>query len=246
LGENAFENSEKMILCSSYAFLNQFNETSIKCSKFKFSEKDENFDGKSDEMNFSFHMHTIYAYGLRSISIVLFLDTRVTDQCSFHVPSAIIINKKIFANNFSDRKIFISGSLQAAQVQSLKCPFFMRNRKSHFFFDQNHKTKTNLDEFHPSKIRENLERNPLHFNFQESSTDLQHVDRDETTISIRMRIPSVSIRYQKSFWKTVNDLWINYIAIFSVTFLAANLTLNKLFDSRWLMARKERYVKKDD
>lgn len=243
--ENSLDSEEKIVLCSSFDFLNQFNETE-KCAKFKFLEKDTNFDGAADEMIFTFEMHSIYQYGMKSISIVLFLDTRLTDQCSFSVPSAVLINRKMLDKNFHDRVISIIGSLHPVQSKPLICPFFLRNAKSHFFFDKLNENQTNLEEYKISRIRENLQHNPLHFEFLESSTDLQNVESDKTSITIKLKIPDVPIRYQKSFWKSLNDLWINYIAIFAVTFFSINYLLNQLFESRWLMARKKSYLMKND
>lgn len=209
-------------------------------------EKDENFDGIIDETTFSFEMNSIHRYGIKSVSVVLFLDTRLHKQCNFQVPSAIIINKKTFPNNFNDRQIFITGSLRPIQNQPLVCPFFMRNTKSHFFFEGINENQTNLEDFHPLKIQENLERNPLHFNFQESPVDNEQLDSEKTTIVIKMKIPNVAIRYQKNFWNILNDLWINYVAFFAVTYFIANLSLNHLFENRLLMARKKRTLEKSD
>lgn len=244
LAENSMESREEMILCSSFETLKQLDESSQKCSKVKFSEKDENFDGKVDEMTFTFNMHTLHHYGLKSISIVVFLDSRFNDQCSFRAPSAVIINKKSFANNFNDRQISIAGALQPTQNYPIVCPFFMRNVKSHFFFEKTDENRTKVEEFQPSKIRAVLERNPLHLNFQESSTDLGEVDSDKTSVVLKLRVGAMPIRHHKSFWMLVNELWINYLAIFVVTFCAANFLLNSMFENRWLAARKKHLLKK--
>jgi hypothetical protein len=244
--ENSMDSDEKIVLCSSFDFLRQFNESTEKCAKFRFSEKDSNYDGITDEMSFTFEMHSVYQYGLKSISIALFLDTRLEDQCNFNVPSALLINKKVLDKNFHDRVVTIAGSLHPVQSKTLVCPFFLRNVKSHFFFDNLHENQTNLEEFRIAKIRENLQRNPLQFEFQESSMDLENVDSDKTSISVNLRIPDIPIRYRKGFWKILNDIWINYIAIFAVTFFALNFLLNALFESRWLMARRKNHLRKVD
>lgn len=245
LAENALDDSKKVFLCSSFDFLRNFDENSEKCSKFKFVEKDENYDGIVDEMTFSFDFHTMYRYGLRALSIVLFLDTRITHQCDFKVPSAIIINK-FFSNNYNDRNIFITGSLQPIQIQPLVCPFFLRNIKSHFFFENINENLTSLEDFRPSKIRETLENNPLHFEFQESLLDFQHLNNDKTNVVIKVKISEVAIRYRKSFWTMINEVWINYVAVFCVTLFIANFLLNLLFENRWLTARRKRYLQKDN
>lgn len=244
--ENSMDSTEKIVLCTSYSFLEQFNQTSEKCAKIKFVEKDTNYDGKIDEMIFTFEMHSMHQFGLKTISITLFLDTRLSDQCNMNVPSAVLINKKTLEKNFYDRVISITGSLHPVQKQPLVCPFFLRNVKSHFFFEKLNENQTNLEEYRVTQIRDNLQRNPLHFEFQESSTDLQNVESDKSTIKIKLTIPDVPVRYRKSFWKIVNDIWINYIAIFTVTFVSINFLLNLLFESRWLMARKKSYLRKSD
>jgi hypothetical protein len=122
----------------------------------------------------------------------------------------------------------------------------MRNVKSHFFYEKLNENQTNLEEFQFGKIQENLERNPINFKFAETSTDLMEFDADKTSIVVKLKIPEISIRYKKTFWKLINDLWVNFIALFTVTFFIANVLLNRLFESRWIMARKENCLKQKE
>ena len=244
IAEHSMEASEA-ILCSSFEQLHHLSDTE-NCSKMKVIEKDENFDGIPDEIHFTFDFNTKFHYGVKSVSMAIFLDTRIEDQCQFRVPSAIVINKKQFYNNLNDRQIVIRGTLQPVQSHPLICPFFLRNIKSHFFYEKLNENQTNLEEFGMANIQENLNRNPMSFQFQETSTDLVHVDNFKTSVKVKLRIPQSTIRYKKTFWQNVNDIWINYVAIFIVTFVIANLILNFLFESRWLMARRKIYIEKTD
>lgn len=242
LMEHTMDNDSKLIMCSSFKYLNQF-EGQDKCSKIRILEKDSNFDGITDTLEFSFQFHTAFNYGIKSVSFAIFLDARLDNQCDFRIPAGIIINKKTFDNNFNDRVIVIKGNLQPSQDQALICPFFMRTVKSHFFFDQLNENQTNLEEFELLKIQQNLERNPMHFRFDETSTVFQHLDNEKTIIKLNLKIPEVQIRYRKSFWQVLNDFWINYFAIFVIALVMGNFLLNKLFDNRWLIARRKMYLK---
>lgn len=241
VAEHSMDSEQKAILCSSFDALNQ-QEGVGNCAKLKVMERDDNFDGIPDEILFTLDFHTMFRYGIKALSLVAFLDARIDHHCQFRIPSAIIISKRSFHVS-TDFKILISGSLQPIQDQALRCPFFLRNIKSHFFYDNLNENQTNLEEFHLRKIRENLERNPLHFHFQETSTDLQGPQDDKTSIEIKLKIPQIPIRYKKTFWQDVNDVWINYIAVFVVTFSIGNFLLNHLFENRLLIARREIYNK---
>lgn len=234
---NSMENDGKVMMCSSFDFLKQSVEMD-NCAKIKFTEKDTDFDGVPDEINFAYDFHTMFNYGVKSISLVIFLDSRLEAQCKLSVPSAIVV-KKTFVNNMSDRQIVIRGSLLPSQRRALICPFFLRNTKSHFFYEKLQEKTSTLEEFNIERISDNLERNPVHFRFKESSTDQYELHQDKTTVHINMKIPEVPIRYNKSFWQALNDIWINYLAIFAITFYVSNLLLKHLFENRWLMAREQ-------
>lgn len=230
--------TEKITLCSSFPYLNQRKGTE-NCAKVKFMEIDSNYDGVPDELEFNIDFQTMYKSGVKSFSFVAFLDSRL-NQCNFRIPSALIINEKKFINNMEDRKIVITGTLQPSdQDHALVCPFFLKNTRSHFFFEKLNENTTTLDEFKISRIQENLERNPMHFRFRESSTDIREVDRFLTSIEIKLKIPQTAVRYRKTFWQLLNDFWINYISVFAVSFLTCKLLLTHLFDNRWLIARKQ-------
>lgn len=229
--------SGKVMICSSFDNINSQLGTHEDCAKLKFIEKDVNFDGIVDMIEFSVSIGTNFNYGIKSASLVLFLDSRLEHNCQFKVPSAVIL-KKSFINNLNDRQIVIKGSLQPNQKQALVCPFLMRNIKSHFFHDTLELNQTNLKDFKIAKIQETLDRNPLHFFFQEISTDFEELETQSTSVKIKLSIPETETRYKKTFWQVVNDVWINYIAIFIVTYVVCNFVLNQMFENRWLMARK--------
>lgn len=238
VAENSMDVEGKVTLCSSFDIVDQHGS----CEKVKVIEKDDNFDGIPDWIEFQVSFSTHFNYGIKSLALVLFLDSRLEQHhCPFQVPSAVII-KKTFVNNLNDRNIVIRGSLQPNQKQALVCPFFLRNVKSHFFHEKLDANQTDLEEFKIARIQENLERNPMHFQFYETSTDFKDFD-DKTTVKIKIFIPETATRYKKTFWQLVNDIWINYIAIFIVTFAVCNFLLNHLFEKRWLMARKKSFLK---
>jgi uncharacterized protein YrzB (UPF0473 family) len=114
LAEHSMETDGNATLCSSFEYLNKLDGTS-KCAKIKVIEKDENFDGIADEINFKVDFHTSFHYGIKSLSLAIFLDARIKNFCNFRVPTAIVIKKKTFSNNMNDRKIVISGNLAVDQ-----------------------------------------------------------------------------------------------------------------------------------
>lgn len=238
IAENSMDTKAMVTLCSSFVIIDGHS----KCDKIRVIEKDENFDGVPDWIEFSVSFATHFDYGIKSLSLVLFLDSRLEQHhCHFQVPSAVII-KKTFVSNVNNRRIVIKGSLQPHQKQALVCPFFLRNMKSHFFHEKLDASQTNLDEFKITKIQDHLERNPMHFRFQEESTDLDEVESYKTIVKIQLSIPETAARYKKSFWQVVNDIWINYIAIFIITYVVCNFLLNHLFENRLLMARKKCFL----
>ncbi|CAO1366258.1 unnamed protein product [Diamesa hyperborea] len=241
--EHSLENERKTILCSSFSYLHQHQEDMERCSKIKVLEYDDNYDGVTDEIRLSFDFHSAFKFGIKSFSIVLFLDARLRDQCNFRVPATMIVNKKILPNNFNDRKILINGNMNIHQNFALICPFFMRNVKTHFFFENLNENQTNFQEYELAKIEENLQRNPAYIHFQETSMHYQELDADKTTIELHLKIPELPARYKKSIWQKVNDIWINFLALFFITFLIANFLLNRLFESHLLWARKKHYSK---
>ena len=236
IAENSINTETKPILCSTFDYIGQIDHGI--CDKIKIIEKDENFDGIPDWIEFSASFATNFNYGIKSLSLVLFLDVRLKQhQCYFDVPSAVII-KKTFVNNINNRRFVIKGSLQPNQKQALVCPSFLHNTRSHFFSENLNRSQTDFDELKIEKVQENLERNPTYFHFQEAATDLQEIDSYKTIVKIKLLIKESSTRYKKSFWQIANDFWINYIATFIVTYGICNILLNHLFLNRWLMARK--------
>lgn len=244
--EHNFEIERQTVLCSSFETLKTHQDDIKDCNRVKIIEKDLNFDGLIDEIHFIFSFHSKYNYGVKSSSMALFLDARIDGQCKFQVPSVVIIKNKLFLNNMNDREILITGSLQPHQIQPLQCPFFMRNVKSHFFYDKLDENQTNFEEFKLLSIEENLERNPMFFNFVEKSTEYGELSTDETTIKIKLVIPQVMIRYRKTFWQKVNDVWINFVSIFLVTIFIGNYVLGFLFENRHLMALRKNFSKNKD
>jgi len=242
IAENSVENETgKDILCSSFDVLNQFNETK-KCSKIQISEKDFNYDGTVDELIFTFEFNTINNYGIKSVTVVLFLDARIESQCEFRIPSAVIIKKKL-SENFYNRQISIVGDLEVVQDQALVCPFFLRNVKSHFYYEVLNENQTNLEEFRVSSIREHLEHNPMHFKFKETSTDHEKFSDDKTTIKVRVKIPELAIRHQKSFWQKLMSFWMQFLSLFIVTITIENYILNYIFENRLIITRRKNYIK---
>ena len=119
----------------------------------------------------------------------------------------------------------------------------MRNVKTHFFYENLHENQTSLEQYELIKIEENLQRNPVYFQFEETSMHYQEFDIEKTTIQLNLKIPELPTRYKKSIWQIGNDIWINFLALFFITFLIANILLNRLFESRLLRARKKHYSK---
>lgn len=242
LAESSMESDKnKAIMCSSFEFLENFNNVTEQCSKIKVSERDLNFDGISDEINFSVNFRTSHSYGIKSASIAFFLDARINDQCHMRIPTAVIINKNF--NFINDRKVLITGKLEAEQVQALACPFFLRKIKSHFFYEKLNENQTNLEEFQIGKIQERLEHNPMHLKFQETSTDMSEINNDVTSIKIKLKIPEIAMRYQKTFWQKLMDFWINFLALFVISLTIINFLLTHLFENRWIMSRRKNYIK---
>lgn len=240
--ENSMESEDsKAIMCSTFDFLNVYENITEQCSKIKVSERDLNFDGVPDEINFSFDFHTTHNYGIKSASIAFFLDARISDQCQMRIPTAVILNKNFNFNN--DRKILINGKLEAEQIQALACPFFLRSIKSHFFYEKLNENQTNLEEFEVKKIQERLEHNPMHFRFEETSIDMSELSNDVTSIKIKLKIPEIAMRYQKTFWQKLMDFWINFLALFVISLTIMNFLLTHLFENRWVMSRRKNYVK---
>ena len=240
--ENSVDNETgKDILCSSFDVLNRFNETE-KCSKIKVSEKDTTYDGIIDELIFTFEFNTINNYGIRSVTIVLFLDARIESQCEFRVPAAVLLQKKM-SENFYNRKISIFGNLEVIQNQALICPFFLRNVKSHFFYELLNENQTNVEEFRLSSIRAHLEHNPMHFEFKETTTDYEQFSDEKTTIKIHVKIPELAVRYQKSFWQKMMNFWMQFLSLFIITIVIENYLLNYIFENRLIITRKKNYIK---
>lgn len=240
--ENSMESDDnKAIMCSSFDFLDVYKNITEQCSVIKVSERDLNFDRVPDEINFSFDFHTTHNYGIKSASIAFFLDARISDQCQMRIPTAVILNKNFNFNN--DRKILINGKLEAEQIQALACPFFLRSIKSHFFYEKLNENQTNLAEFEVKKIQERLEHNPMHFRFEETSIDMSELSHEVTSIKIKLKIPEIAMRYQKTFWQKLMDFWINFLALFVISLTIMNFLLTHLFENRWVMSRRKNYVK---
>lgn len=240
--ENSVDNETRRdILCSSFDILNQQNETE-KCTKIKVSEKDTNFDGIIDELAVNFEFNTVNNYGIKYFSAVLFIDARINGQCEFRVPTAVILQKRFF-DNFYNRNILVNGKLEIDQSQALVCPFVLRNVKSHFFYENLNVNQTNLEEFQLTAIREHLEHNPAHFKFKETSMDHQDLNDDKTSVKIRVKIPELPIRYQKTFWQKIMDFWMQFISIFVITIAIENWMLNYIFENRLVITRRKNYIK---
>lgn len=244
--EHNFEIERKTILCSSFETLNEIQDDIEDCNQVKIIEKDLNYDGLTDEIHFAFSFHSKFNYGIKSSSVVLFVDSRIDGQCKFRVPAVIIIKNKLFLNNMNDREVIISGSLQPNQMLPLQCPFFMRNVKSHFYYEKLNENQTNFEDFKISNIEKNLEKNPMHFHFVEKSTEFGELSTDETTVRIKLTVPEVMIRYRKTFWQKFNDVWINYISIFVVVIFIAKFILGIIFEKRLLMSLRKNILKNKD
>lgn len=242
--ENAMDtiDDNKAIMCSSFDYLNNlYGNDTDGCSKIQVSEKDLNYDGIIDEINFSVDFLTFHNYGIKSASIAFFVDSRISNQCDMQVPSAVIIHKNFNPGN--DREILITGKFEPEQNQALACPFFLRKVKSHFFYEKLNENQTKLEEFEMSKIQRQLEHNPMHLKFQETSTEAGELSNYKTTIKIKLKIPEIHFRFQKTFWQKSMDVWMNFLALFVISYAIVNFLLTHIFENRWIMARRKNYVK---
>ncbi|KAG5674426.1 hypothetical protein PVAND_004398 [Polypedilum vanderplanki] len=243
IAENSMQNEDgKDIMCTSFEYLQQFKNKTEKCNKIAVSEKDTSVDGFADEIIFKIEFSTFHDFGVKSLSMVLFLDARLYEQCEFRVPTVIIM-KKNFRENFNNRHIFINGKLEAEQDLALICPYFLRNVKSHFFFSNIHENQTDIEEYEISSIKERLKHNPMHFKFHEFSTDMNELDKYKTSIKLRIKIPEIPIRYKKSFWQKLMDVWMQFLALFIITFTIINFLLGHLFENRFIVSRRKNYIK---
>lgn len=124
---------------------------------------------------------------------------------------------------------------------SLQCPFFMRNIKSLFYLDPINENQTDIEDYKIEKIEKTLKNNPAYFYFDEKSTHSGELSDGKSSITINMKIQEVQVRYRKSFWQNLGDIWIVFLSIGALTCFLANMLLTCLFEKRWIWARKRNH-----
>ncbi|XP_055639962.1 uncharacterized protein LOC129777614 isoform X2 [Toxorhynchites rutilus septentrionalis] len=242
---NRLEGSNEIITCSSFESYNALTEERQECTSIKVTEHDSNVDGKTDilKASVSFNLPDD-SLGLAFYSLYFFLETSLESNCRFLIPTFISLNKlSPPVAPFTSGTIHHAGHLEASQMVSLQCPFFMRNIKTHFshnyFPNENF---TSVEDFLPESIQNKIESsNAAHFHLGQRKIHWKRDGSGEITISVEVLIGREDSRhtallYNSSIWQMVAQFWVQYFSVLAVSFWIANRVKDWLFESSTIRA----------
>lgn len=216
-----------LLLCKQYNLVIDFI--------FQIIDFDHNNDGKFDDMTFSFSFDSPATQTLTSVSMILFFETTIENQCTFLLPTALIYEKTFHKSmEIHGLQLKSSGSMSLFQQRALQCPYFMRNIKSHFNYRLLNHNSTEIIDYKADKIQENLKQNPAFLKYDEDSIKMTAGRDTSTTIELAVSIRDTMVRYNYTLWQKLNQVWIQYLAIFVIFFLIGEKIKYYIFKNQYI------------
>uniref|UniRef100_A0A336M9W9 Transmembrane protein 231 n=1 Tax=Culicoides sonorensis TaxID=179676 RepID=A0A336M9W9_CULSO len=237
---NEATDNQKLVTCSSFSKYNELTENHQNCNGIKFIDFDHNHDQKTDELRFSFEFDTLPAYFVQSVSVLIQIDSEIESQCKFNVPAMIILEKhyqpQMISSNFTSMEVKLNGNLVSKQRRALVCPFFLRNIKSHFYYNVLDTNSSHIDDYSFEKIQCQLEMNPIFLKFEEENE--RKFDSKELNFKFELKVDvdDIMIRYQFTLWQIVNQIWIQYVAVLVVFYILGEKIKDYIFRNQYLAA----------
>lgn len=130
------------------------------------------------------------------------------------------------------RKVFFN-ELQLNQRTSFNCPVLWRHQETHF--RPLNLTTRNLRDMTTQRIFEKLRRNPGHFEFVNKRTFDEPIG-EENSLVFKFAMPEVMLRFETPVWHKVLQMWIKFLAVFILFFLAVNKFKDIAFTRYWVRA----------
>lgn len=194
-------------------------------------------------MTFTFKFNKTPEYHVVSISVLMFIDTVVKNQCEFTIPAVIVVDKD-FATSQDLKttvtqgiKIEVKGSLLVKQQRALTCPLFLKNIKTHFFHNLIRANSTSIRDYSVDAVNERLETNPVFLRNVEDGLRITKLTKDENVnIDIKLQIGDIMLRYKYTLWQVLNRMWIEYLSVFIVFYLLGEKVKDYVFRNQYLAA----------
>lgn len=192
-------------------------------------------------MRFAFKFDKTSEYRVTSISMLLFIDAVVDNQCKFTLPAVVALVKDFASSEIQTSmegiKMEFKGTLNVKQQRSLICPYFLRHIKTHFYYQLINPNSTHIRDYTRDAINERLELNPVFLKYQEDEFKVTKLAKGENVIvEVSLDIGEMMIRYKFTLWQVLNRIWIEYLAVFVVLYLVGEKIKDYLFRNQYLAA----------
>lgn len=174
---------------------------------------------------------------------MIFIDTEVKNQCKFILPAVIAVDKAFTISEVLSTtttqgiKMELQGTLLVKQQRPLICPFFLKNIKTHFFYNLLNQNSTHIRDYSVDTVNVILKTNPVFLKYQEDDFKITKITKDENfKIDVRLDIGDIMLRYNYTFWQVLNRMWIEYLSFFIVLYLFGEKVKSYIFQNQYLAA----------
>lgn len=215
---------------------------------------DPDYNRVPDQLTFEF---IVSSSPLTDIDLYLGLESHLLTEssyCNFHIPSAVIIPRlslpKMAKRHTSDdgRHLIIAGRLILQQKSAFQCPFFLREKKSHFYTELLPANSTSLRDFEMRNIQKRLRSNVGYLemeitdiywatdNSEEDYTGKSRPSSPNQRVSVYVDVVEVPVRYRTTVWQLVNLIWVYYMSVLLVFIVVVNWIKDWMFKRQIICA----------
>lgn len=158
--------------------------------------------------------HTEFTY----LSLYLGIEALVKKHhCALQLPAAIVIPRLVVPTNSESGELTIEGRMELYQRTAFICPFFMRNRKSHFYPNVIPINSTSIKDYEMRQILLKLRQNVGYLQFEQKDLHWNMNGGDgKIRITLNIDIGEMAARYRTSFWQNVSHIWMQYVSLLIV------------------------------
>lgn len=116
------------------------------------------------------------------------------------------------------------------------CPYFLHRIQSTFKTSLINANETFIERLNVEYIKETLQSNVGYFEFHDTSTAYHNSNDEQFTITVNIQVPDATIRYHKTPWQKLHEVWTQYFSLLIIFLWVADKLKNYLFSRQHLRA----------
>lgn len=178
------------------------------------------------------------------LSLFLDLDAHLTSAqlCSLQIPAALTINRLVLPPNEIQpgTELNLSGRLSFSQRSSFNCPDFLRKRQTFFqHLEVISPNSTNLGHYSINAASEKLRSNVGYLEFETTNLQWTPINGKDPTdrriqLNVVIHIDEIEVRFWTSVGQLMFRMWMEYLAVLVVLWVAVDRLKRFLFSKMWL------------